>query len=619
VEASASSSATHKLDDFLNFLGDDAKQISPATVEAQLRSNPPILEQDERVEMAFRCGRDSTLFTSKRIIYIDVKGWSGKKVEYLTVLWKSIRAFSIETAGGMFDRDAELVLWTNIKAMKCIEQDLRKGKADIIAIERYISNMVLGVETVDADGQAVSMAGHVDSGPSNLFEWAGDDARQIDADKADRQFHSSPPILQNCEHVEMAFKGRRDMMLFTTKRLIVVDMKGWSGKKVKYLSVPWATVQAFGVRSAGSMMDNDSEMMIWTDIMNNPEVGDDPATPGMSYFEQDFRKDKVDLMAIHRYLSAKCLGTEAEDATPPPAITPEVIQSGPPNGVESLLSWLGQDATQIDPEELDRQLHGDSRMLRVDEKVVMAFKVGRDTTCFTTKRALFIDVQGWTGSKVEYKSIPYKALRAFSVESAGSWDRDSEVKLYPKTYWMPVVVQDLRKGKADIIAIQNFLSQKLFGDNNIAGADQGVGVAVGAAGSVGVDGFLSWLGGDARAVDAAEVDRQLHSAPCILMADEKAESAFKVGRDMLVLTTKRVLRIDVQGWTGNKVEYKSVPLKHCSAFHVQSPGMLDFDAESGIYTDVPGWSCCGTDLRKGGVDIFAFEAAVAAKILQKST
>merc|ERR1712110_549158 len=125
------------------------------------------------------------------------------------------------------------------------------------------------------------------------------------------------------------------MTLFTTKRLLSVDVKGFSGKKVKYLSVPWTSVQAFAVRSAGSMLDTDSEMMIWTDIMFEPGQGDDPPQPGMSYLEQDFQKDKVDLMAIHRYLSARCLHSSAGGYLPAEvAVSHEVLQASPPGAVE---------------------------------------------------------------------------------------------------------------------------------------------------------------------------------------------------------------------------------------------------------------------------------------------
>ena len=49
-----------------------------------------------------------------------------------------------------------------------------------------------------------------------------------------RVFHTNPPILQSSETVEMAFKGRRDLLLLTTKRVVKIDVKGLSGKRVEY-------------------------------------------------------------------------------------------------------------------------------------------------------------------------------------------------------------------------------------------------------------------------------------------------------------------------------------------------------------------------------------------------
>ena len=58
------------------------------------------------------------------------------------------------------------------------------------------------------------------------------------------------------------------MMLFTGKRVIFVDVQGFLGlgKKVEYVSVPWTTVTAFSIRSAGSWVDKDSEMCLWLDF-----------------------------------------------------------------------------------------------------------------------------------------------------------------------------------------------------------------------------------------------------------------------------------------------------------------------------------------------------------------
>jgi hypothetical protein len=71
-------------------------------------------------------------------------------------------------------------------------------------------------------------------------------------------------------------------------------------------------------------------------------------------------------------------------------------------------------------------------MLQADEKAVLAYKNGRDLFILTNKRIFIIDVKGLSGSRIAYKSVPYSSIRAFSVESAGSWDRDTEFQCWIK-------------------------------------------------------------------------------------------------------------------------------------------------------------------------------------------
>lgn len=207
----------------LDLVGENASQIDAKSVQAVLQSHPKVLLPDEYVELAFKCGRDSFLFTSHRILLIDVKAFSGQRVSYFTLLWPSIRAFSVETAGSFFDRDAELLLFTNLPDEVCyapgfprrsltrIDIDFRRGQADLFAVHRFISEKILGMDTVDSSS-ILSESMTVDyqkSQKSNFFSWLGDDMRTIEPHSIDQQFRIDPPILQHCEKVEMAFKGRR--------------------------------------------------------------------------------------------------------------------------------------------------------------------------------------------------------------------------------------------------------------------------------------------------------------------------------------------------------------------------------------------------------------------------
>ena len=64
-----------------------------------------------------------------------------------------------------------------------------------------------------------------------------------------------------------------------------------------------------------------------------------------------------------------------------------------------------------------------------EEEVVFSFTSMRDKLIFTNKRIISANVQGLTGKKVDYTSIPYSKIQAFSIETAGVLDLDSELDI----------------------------------------------------------------------------------------------------------------------------------------------------------------------------------------------
>jgi hypothetical protein len=62
--------------------------------------------------------------------------------------------------------------------------------------------------------------------------------------------------------------------------------------------------------------------------------------------------------------------------------------------------------------------------------VVQVYQILRDFFVFTTNRLVLVDKQGLTGKKVEYHSIPYKSITRVSVETAGHFDLDAELKIW---------------------------------------------------------------------------------------------------------------------------------------------------------------------------------------------
>ncbi len=80
-------------------------------------------------------------------------------------------------------------------------------------------------------------------------------------------------------------------------------------------------------------------------------------------------------------------------------------------------------------------------LLSSNEVINKAYKLIRDMFIFTNKRLILIDVQGLTGKKIEYKSVPYSKITSFSVETAGHLDLDAELKIWVSGLPQPIEKQ----------------------------------------------------------------------------------------------------------------------------------------------------------------------------------
>ncbi|NMC57003.1 MAG: PH domain-containing protein [Eubacteriaceae bacterium] len=61
-----------------------------------------------------------------------------------------------------------------------------------------------------------------------------------------------------------AYKTFRDTAIFTTKRLIVRDAQGLTGKKVEIYSLPYSSINMYSSENAGKVLDFNSELELWT-------------------------------------------------------------------------------------------------------------------------------------------------------------------------------------------------------------------------------------------------------------------------------------------------------------------------------------------------------------------
>lgn len=94
------------------------------------------------------------------------------------------------------------------------------------------------------------------------------------------------------------------------------------------------------------------------------------------------------------------------------------------------------------------------------ESVIGSYTAVRDYIVFTNKRVISVNVQGITGKKKDYTSMPYSKITVFSVETAGTFDLDSELELYFSAVGK---VKFEFTGASDIIAIGQAISTYVLG------------------------------------------------------------------------------------------------------------------------------------------------------------
>ena len=113
-------------------------------------------------------------------------------------------------------------------------------------------------------------------------------------------------------------------------------------------------------------------------------------------------------------------------------------------------------ASEVDASDLAEELQP---ILASTETVDKVYKLIRDMYVFTNKRMIVIDKQGITGSKVEYHSVPYRAITQFKVETAGHFDLDAELTVFISGASEPLKIEM----KADTaVGIQQTLAERLF-------------------------------------------------------------------------------------------------------------------------------------------------------------
>ncbi len=110
-------------------------------------------------------------------------------------------------------------------------------------------------------------------------------ASEVDMRSLRKEFE---PILIDGESIEKAFQIIRELIVFTNKRLVLVDKQGVTGKKAEYMSIPYRSILRFSKGRRGRM-ELDSEIKLWVLGMDEPVV-------------REFKSDE-DTNAVYKLLS----------------------------------------------------------------------------------------------------------------------------------------------------------------------------------------------------------------------------------------------------------------------------------------------------------------------------
>lgn len=445
--------------------------------------------------------------------------------------------------------------------------------------------------------------------------------------------------------------------------MFFVDKQGLISKSYAFISILWRNVKAFSVET-GSTFDKDAEFRLFTNL------------PASSEFKQEMKKN-VNILEIQTFLTDMICGTKnlpmITDSMPPPAVK-EKKKEGFWN---KLTGNVGMLMNQV---EADEYFHSEKcNLLQPDEKVELAYKAKKDFFVFTTKRFIQIDHKsGFLGmnAKDEYISYPYSSILGWSVQSASGWfDKDSEMYIWtnmpldvngdeekeglnpvdayglsreelikaeakaavsnagkPAKYKSFMIAPgksylefDFKKDQIDLILLNNLLSQKVLGARNDSGMleiPEGTGERLSFVEEAGKnedsksswDAMISLASGDARPVDKNEVQQSLGKWLC---PGENVELAFKCGRDLSLFTNLRYLRVDVQGMSGKKIEYKSITYDAFCGFGVEAGGWMG-NVEIHLYPKNVWEPYIEVDLRKGKVDTLQIQQFLSQKILNRA-
>ena len=97
---------------------------------------------------------------------------------------------------------------------------------------------------------------------------------------------------------------------------------------------------------------------------------------------------------------------------------------------DCMIDFNNKGIIKLKGESIDNGMKAVGDLLISGEDVIGSYVSVRDRVVFTDKRIISCNVQGMTGKKVDYTSIPYSKIQTYSVETSGIFDLDAELEVW---------------------------------------------------------------------------------------------------------------------------------------------------------------------------------------------
>lgn len=117
----------------------NAGQIKPEQIREEAKK---CLLTGEKIVGAYQTIRDQIIFTDKRLIHLDVQGITGSRKSILSVPYRSVTSFSMQSAGTI---DTNVEFFIACKQMEYPITLTFKKDVDLQPLYDLVSQMVLGV------------------------------------------------------------------------------------------------------------------------------------------------------------------------------------------------------------------------------------------------------------------------------------------------------------------------------------------------------------------------------------------------------------------------------------------------------------------------------------------